>query len=67
MATLRIALAQVPARVGDVRSNVRTVRDAWEAAAAAGADLVVLPELALIGYPPDDLLLRPDLIARADR
>ena len=67
MATLRIALAQVPARVGDVRSNVRTVREAWEAAAAAGADLVVLPELALIGYPPDDLLLRPDLIARADR
>jgi NAD+ synthase (glutamine-hydrolysing) len=67
VATLRIALAQVPARVGDVRSNVRTVRDAWEAAAAAGADLVVLPELALIGYPPDDLLLRPDLIARADR
>ncbi len=67
MATLRIALAQVPARVGDVRSNVRTVRDAWEAAAAAGADLVVLPELALIGYPPDDLLLRPDLIVRADR
>ena len=67
MATLRIALAQVPARVGDVRSNLRTVRDAWEAAAATGADLVVLPELALIGYPPDDLLLRPDLIARADR
>ena len=67
MATLRIALAQVPARVGDVRSNLRTVRDAWEAAAATGADLVVLPELALIGYPPDDLLLRPDLIVRADR
>jgi len=66
VATLRIALAQVPARVGDVRSNVRTVREAWEAAAAAGAGLVVLPELALIGYPPDDLLLRPDLIARAD-
>jgi NAD+ synthase (glutamine-hydrolysing) len=67
VATLRIALAQVPARVGDVRDNVRTVRGAWEAAADAGADLVVLPELALIGYPPDDLLLRPDLIARADR
>ena len=66
MATLRIALAQVPARVGDVRDNVRTVRGAWEAAADAGADLVVLPELALIGYPPDDLLIRPDLIARAD-
>jgi NAD+ synthase (glutamine-hydrolysing) len=66
VATLRIALAQVAARVGDVRSNVRTVRAAWDAAAEAGADLVVLPELALIGYPPDDLLLRPDLIERAE-
>ena len=66
MATLRIALAQVAARVGDVEANARTVRTAWDAAADAGADLVVLPELALVGYPPDDLLLRPSLIARAD-
>jgi len=66
VATLRIALAQVPARVGDVESNARIVLDAWDRAAAAEADLVVLPELALIGYPPDDLLLRPDLLDRAD-
>jgi NAD+ synthase (glutamine-hydrolysing) len=66
VATLRIALAQVAARVGDVEANARTVRTAWDAAADAGADLVVLPELALVGYPPDDLLLRPSLIARAD-
>ena len=66
MATLRIALAQVAARVGDVRGNAETARSSWDAAATVGADLVVLPELALIGYPPDDLLLRPSLVDRAD-
>lgn len=66
MSTLRVALAQTGARVGDVTHNAGTVRAACEAAAAAGADLVVLPELALVGYPPDDLLLRPELLARAD-
>jgi NAD+ synthase (glutamine-hydrolysing) len=66
VSTLRIALAQTTARVGDVAQNAATVRSAWVAAAEAGADLVVLPELALVGYPPDDLLLRPELIDRAD-
>lgn len=66
MSPLRVALAQVGARVGDVRGNAATVLDAWCAAADAGADLVVTPELALVGYPPDDLLLRPELVARAD-
>ncbi len=65
MATLRIALAQSTSRVGDLAANSATVLDAWRAAAAAGAQVVVLPELALIGYPPDDLLLRPTLIERA--
>jgi NAD+ synthase (glutamine-hydrolysing) len=63
---LRIALAQVGARVGDVRANAAALRSAWRSAAQAGADLVVTPELALVGYPPDDLLLRPSLIAQAD-
>ena len=66
MSPLRVALAQTGARVGDVRHNVTTVLDAWRAAADAGADLVVLPELALVGYPPDDLLLRPELLGRVD-
>jgi NAD+ synthase (glutamine-hydrolysing) len=66
LAVLRIALAQTSARVGDVRANASTVLGAWRAAAEAGAHLVVLPELALIGYPPDDLLLRPSLLRRAD-
>jgi NAD+ synthase (glutamine-hydrolysing) len=66
VATLRIALAQSGARVGDVRTNAATVLSAWRTASEAGADLVVLPELALVGYPPDDLLLRPSLVGRAD-
>jgi NAD+ synthase (glutamine-hydrolysing) len=65
LAALRLALAQSTARVGDIATNSSIVLDAWRAAAAAGADLVVLPELALVGYPPDDLLLRPALIDQA--
>jgi NAD+ synthase (glutamine-hydrolysing) len=65
LASLRIALAQSTSRVGDLAANSATVLGAWRAAADAGADVVVLPELALIGYPPDDLLLRPSMIERA--
>ena len=64
MATLRIALAQTPARIGDVRANSDITLTSWRAAHDSGCDLVVLPELALIGYPPDDLLLRSSLITR---
>jgi len=66
VATLRLALAQIRARIGDVRGNETLVLAAWRAAADSGADIVVLPELALVGYPPDDLLLRPELGARAE-
>lgn len=60
--TLRIALAQIDPVVGDIDGNVDRILDAWEQASAAGADLVVLPELAVTGYPPEDLLLRPDFV-----
>jgi NAD+ synthase (glutamine-hydrolysing) len=66
LATLRLALAQSTARVGDIATNAATALTAWRAAAEAGAGLVVMPELALIGYPPDDLLLRPSVVDRAD-
>jgi NAD+ synthase len=57
--TLRIAIAQVDSLVGDVRGNVERARRARATAATAGADLIVLPELFVAGYPPEDLVLKP--------
>ena len=66
--TLRIALAQFDFPVGDVAGNARriaamiaTARDEY------GADLVLFPELAVSGYPPEDLLLRPAFLAACER
>jgi len=67
MTPLVIGLAQIDALVGDIEGNVRRILAAVDRARAAhAARLVVLPELTLLGYPPDDLLLRPDLPARID-
>ncbi len=65
--TLRITLAQLNQSVGDIAANAAAMLAAREAAARApgGADLVVFPELHLIGYPPEDLILKPALIERA--
>ena len=59
---LRIALGQVTTRVGDIDGNVAELLDAWHRAAEAGADLVVFTELAVTGYPPEDLLLKPEFV-----
>src|SRR5215210_7468487 len=56
---LAIALAQLNPTVGDVIGNAEKVRAARKSAAAQGADLVVLPELFIAGYPPEDLVLKP--------
>jgi NAD+ synthase len=63
--TLSIALAQLNPTVGDVAGNLARVRRARERAAELGADLVVLSELVLVGYPPEDLVLRPALVDAA--
>jgi predicted amidohydrolase len=60
---LRVALAQVAARVGDVDGNTAEVLDAWHRAAELGADLVVFTELTITGYPPEDLLLKRRFVA----
>ena len=65
MSRLRVALAQVNPTVGDLDGNVALVVDAIGRAAAANSDLVVFPELVLTGYPPEDLLLRPDFVVGA--
>jgi NAD+ synthase (glutamine-hydrolysing) len=60
-----IALAQINPVVGDLGGNAKLIRDAAEVAHRAGAKLLITPELALTGYPPEDLLLRPAFIEAA--
>jgi NAD+ synthase (glutamine-hydrolysing) len=60
---LRVALAQVNVTVGDLEANTEKIRTAMQHAHAAGAHIVCLPELALTGYPPEDLLLKPGFVA----
>jgi NAD+ synthase (glutamine-hydrolysing) len=62
---MKIALAQINTTVGDFDGNVAKIRSACERAAQAGAHLVVLPELAVTGYPPLDLLERTRFVERA--
>jgi len=63
MTTLRLTLAQHDFPVGAVAANADRVRTFMRDARAGDADLLVCPELALSGYPPEDLLLRPSFLA----
>jgi NAD+ synthase (glutamine-hydrolysing) len=60
--SVRVALAQINATVGDLAGNARRIENAARIAYAQGARLVLAPELALTGYPPEDLLLRPSFM-----
>jgi NAD+ synthase (glutamine-hydrolysing) len=62
---VRLALAQINTTVGDLEGNRALILPRLEEARAAGADLVLFPELAVTGYPPEDLLLRPGFIRAA--
>ncbi|MDQ1491064.1 MAG: hypothetical protein QOJ23_3578 [Actinomycetota bacterium] len=62
MSDLRVALAQLNVVVGDLERNAEAIADAMDYAEAAGADVLVLPELAVTGYPPEDLLLADGFI-----
>jgi len=64
---MRLALAQIDPTVGDLDGNRALILDRLEAAKDAGADIAVFPELAVTGYPPEDLLLRPGFIRAAER
>ena len=63
--TLTITLAQMNQSVGDIAGNAAAMLAARGRAEMAGADLVVFPEMQLIGYPAEDLILKPALIQRA--
>jgi len=62
MAAVRLALAQINSTVGDLPGNRAKILDFAARAAAAKPDLVLFPEMALTGYPPEDLLLKPRFI-----
>ncbi len=64
---MRLALAQINPVVGDLDGNRELILSQLEAAKARGADLVLFPELAVTGYTPEDLLLRPGFVRAAER
>src|SRR4051812_34749535 len=65
MPRIRVAAAQLNLVVGDLDANETRILEAYDRAAAVDADLVAFPELAITGYPPEDLLLRPAFVAHA--
>ena len=62
---LRIAFAQMNQRVGDLEDNAAAMLEVRRKAAAEGAELLLCPELQLVGYPPEDLVLKPEFVRRA--
>ena len=64
MSQIKISIAQINCTVGDLTGNAELIFQQAVAAAAAGADVLITPELSLVGYPPEDLLLRPALYVK---
>jgi len=64
---MRLALAQINPIVGDVAGNLDKHIEAIDRAVEVGADVIVFPELSILGYPPKDLLLKPAVIEQCER
>ncbi|MCK5587015.1 hypothetical protein KAJ02_13160, partial [Candidatus Bipolaricaulota bacterium] len=64
VAVVRVALAQLNSTVGDLDGNTARIIACIHQASHDGADVIVFPELAICGYPPEDLLLRPRFISQ---
>jgi len=62
MTTIRLALAQINPTVGNLTGNERRICDDIDRARSLGVDVVAFPELAVSGYPPEDLLLKPSFV-----
>ena len=65
MPRVRVALAQLNLVVGDLEGNAARILETYERAESDACDLVAFPELAITGYPPEDLLLRPAFVTQA--
>ncbi len=63
---LRVLVAQINPTVGDIEGNTERIVDVLGQARTAGANIAVFPELAVCGYPPEDLLLRPSFVAQCE-
>lgn len=64
--TVKVAMVQDNFLVGDIKGNADKIINLSQTAKAEGADLVMFPELALVGYPPEDLLYRPSFITQVE-
>src|SRR5579872_3325935 len=62
---MKFALAQINPTVGDIDGNAAKILSYYEKAKKQGADIVICPELSLIGYPPEDLVLTPSFVKQA--
>ena len=61
---MRVAMAQINPTVGDLHGNTRKIVSYIKSARGAGSDLVIFPELAVTGYPPQDLLLKKEFVSK---
>lgn len=62
MHSIRVGIAQINSTVGDLSGNTRKIMESIDQAKSLGVDLLTFPELAITGYPPEDLLLKPQFI-----
>ena len=62
MTVLRVALAQLNPTVGGLDANLEQMSEAYDEAEAAGCDIIAFGELSMIGYPPEDLVLKPGFV-----
>jgi len=62
MGSLRVALAQINVTVGDIAGNTDKILSIIDRSRSLGVDILAVPELALVGYPPEDLLLKPQFV-----
>jgi len=58
----RVGIAQINSTVGDLSGNTKKIMKSIDQAKSLGVDLLTFPELAITGYPPEDLLLKPQFI-----